>query len=129
MSSPHGNPAQRTANDAPRDASTCVSYLPGHHVHYIPVLRYSTTRAVAPGHLELTDDALRLIVGDERIPVHTHNAQALRELVDRLGGSCRWYPSLNYASWPDGNLRHWVNLSLSGLTPCVFRAEAQLREW
>lgn len=129
VSASHRNSAGQTVSSLPHGDVTCVSYLPGHHVHHIPVLRYAAERTFTAGHLEFTHDVLRLFVGGEAMPVSTHNTQALRELVEQIGGSCRWYPSLNYACWPDGNLRHWVNLSLAGLTPCVSQDKGQSMEW
>jgi len=113
----------------PRAGFRCVSYLPGHDVHYIPVLKYSAARSHAPAQLALSGDAFQLHFGGEAHLVQTHNPQALRQLIEDFGGACRWYPSFNHACWPHDGVRHWVNLSLDGLTPCVSVEEGRLREW
>lgn len=117
------------ANSVPRAGFTCVSYLPGHDVHYIPVLKLSATRSHAPAKLDFTGDSFRLQIADESHLARTHNPEALRRLIEGRGGACRWYPSFSYASWPAGEVRHWVNLSLEELTPCISREEALLIEW
>ena len=115
--------------DVPRSGFTCVSYLPGHDVHYIPVLKFSATRRHSLAQLAFSGKAFQLHIGDEVHVVQTHNPQALRQLIEDFGGACKWYPSLNYACWPHRDVRHWVNLSLEGLTPCVSVEEGRRREW
>ena len=119
----------RVPKNVPRAGFTCVSYLPGHDVHYIPVLKLSVTRSHAPAKLDFTGDSFRLQIADESHFVQTHNPEALRRLIEGRGGACRWYPSFSYASWPAGEVRHWVNLTLEELTPCISREEALLIEW
>ena len=129
MSSHPRHSSAPAPKDVPRAGFTCVSYLPGHTVHYIPVLKHSASRTHTPAQLVPTGDAFRLHIGDEAHLVQTHNPQALRQLIEDLGGACRWYASFNYACWPQRDVRHWLNLSLEGLTPCVSVEEGLLREW
>lgn len=118
-----------TPKDVPRVGFACASYLPGHDVHYIPVVKLSATRSHESATLDLGGDAFILRVADEANFVHTHNPQGLRGLIRDLGSACRWYPSFSYACWPDGEVRHWVNLSLEELTPCISREQALEAEW
>lgn len=105
-----------------------MSYRPGHNVHHIPVLRYSASLIPTAASLVFADETFTLRIGEETHLVSNHHPAALSALVERLGGACRWYPTLNYACWPNGEVRHWVNLSLGGATPCVTWEEIVSRQ-
>ena len=123
------DPSRPKPKDVPRVGFTCASYLPGHDVHYIPVVKLSPNRSYAPANIDFIGDDFTLRVEDDTRLVQTHNPEALRRLIQELGSACRWYPSFSYACWPDGEVRHWVNLSLEELTPCASREQALKAEW
>lgn len=104
--------------DAARADRPCSSYRDGHNVHWIPVLRIAQHRPWVDAELTVEDGRLVLAFGTERSIVRHHDETGVRLLIESLGSSIRWYPSLRYACWPGEEVQRWASLALGELQPC-----------
>ena len=118
MTQEHQSAQTDKPKDVPRAGFSCGSYGPGHCVHYMPVTKLSRDRTPLPARLEVRGEALVLIVDGQDSTVWNHNPSAVRDIAESLGSACDWYPTLGLARWIDGDIRHWVNLSLEPVTSC-----------
>lgn len=128
MTKKHDSSEDSTAKDVPRVGFICASYRPGHSVHYVAAMKHAPTLTPLDADIHAEDGTFALHAGDDVSVVLTHNPQGLRDLLDELGGSCLWYPSINLACWEGDGVRHWVNLSPDPVTPCISVEEMQFAE-
>ena len=121
--------SDRAAKDVPRAGFSCASYLAGHTVHYVPVLKRAPQLTPVEATLEVKGDRLRLSLREMSSRVWSHNRFAVASLVEELGSTCFWFPTLSLARWTVPDVRHWVSLSLEPTGPCISVEEARLAEF
>lgn len=97
----------------------CISYRPGHNVHYIPVLRLVRDLEPVDATLTCEREQLTLTVGSQRTTMYSHDMHRVRSLLEDFGTRCLWYPTLRYACWPGAKVNRWASLSGAPITPCV----------
>jgi hypothetical protein len=120
--------AKQSVQDVPSGGFSCGSYLDGHNVLYVPVMKLAPDLVPESARLRWKGDQLVLTTDSGSAVVHHHNPAGVRRLIGDFGAKCRWYPTLRLACWPRTGARHWVSLSLTEVTPCVSGEQQLLDE-